>query len=63
MPPMDRPDCFKCRYLVITWDQEFPYACQGMGFKSRRIPWREVLHASGQPCRMFTPKPRRPEED
>ena len=58
---MDRPDCFKCRYLVITWDKDRPYACQGMGFKSRQIPSIVVRRDSGEHCRLFTPKPDRPE--
>jgi len=51
------PDCFKCRYFIITWDQERPYACLGMNFKSKLIPRLEVFRASGQPCALYTPKP------
>lgn len=51
------PDCFKCRHLVITWQPNYPYACRAMGFKSGRMPWQEVVRASGMPCFMFTPKP------
>ncbi len=53
---MAGPDCFRCRYLKITWDQDRPYGCQGMGFKSHDIPWRVVLATSGEPCRLFKPK-------
>ena len=53
---MKDPDCFKCRYLEITWDRERPYGCLLMGFKSKRIPWREVYLASGETCRAFRPK-------
>ncbi|MBW1711788.1 MAG: uracil-DNA glycosylase [Deltaproteobacteria bacterium] len=55
---MNHIDCFKCRHLVITWDQDRPYACQGMGFKSRRIPSLVVKQASGQDCLVFSPKPK-----
>jgi len=60
---MASPDCFKCRHLSITWDRHWPYACQGMGFKSRGIPWRVVLQASGAPCRLFSPKPESKESE
>lgn len=51
-----RPDCIKCRHLKITWQMERPYACLAMGFKSHRIPWQEVVRASGKPCLMFQAK-------
>jgi len=54
---VSRIDCFKCRHLVITWEADRPYACQGMGFKSRQIPSQVVRRESGAPCRLFSPKP------
>lgn len=54
------PDCFRCRHLEITWEQGRAYACRGMGFKSKEIPWRLVQATSGQPCLLFSPKPPRP---
>lgn len=54
-----RPDCFRCRHLEITWEHGRGYACRGMGFKSKEIPWRVVLASSGQPCEVFSPKPGR----
>lgn len=59
---MASPDCFRCRHLRITWESGRGYACQAMGFKSREIPWRLVLRASGQPCLQFSPKPPRPKQ-
>lgn len=53
---MSRPNCFKCKHLKITWDQDWPYACRGLDFKSRKIPSLEVSGASGLPCQMFSPK-------
>jgi hypothetical protein len=55
--PPTRPDCFRCIHLKITWDKTRPYACSGMGFKSKQIPWRVVLRNSGKPCMLFKPKP------
>jgi len=52
------PSCFKCKHLKITWDQAKPYACLAMGFKSKQIPTLVVRRESGQPCLLFTPKPR-----
>lgn len=54
-----RPDCFKCIYLEITWDPVMPYACWGLNFKSKLIPWREVVISSGLPCQLFEPKPKK----
>lgn len=47
------PNCMQCRHHVITYDVNFPYACQAMGFKSRQLPCREVLASSGLACQMF----------
>ena len=49
-------DCWQCRHHYITHDAGFPYGCQAMGFKSRRLPCLEVLAASGHPCLMFRRK-------
>jgi hypothetical protein len=57
-PEPKHPDCFRCRNLEITWERGRAYACRGMGFKSKEIPWRVVLASSGQPCQLFSPKPR-----
>ena len=52
-----RPNCFKCRHLLITWERGRGYACRAMGFKSQVVPWRVVVKESGMPCLMFEPKP------
>ena len=52
------PDCLRCRHLVITWESGRAYACRAMGFKSAQMPWQVVLRSSGQPCLLFSPKPR-----
>ena len=53
----ERPNCFKCRHLVITWQMQRGYACRAMGFKSKIIPSLEVFRASGKQCQVFSPKP------
>lgn len=40
----------QCAHHVITHDAKFPYACKALGFKSRHLPLREVLRASGAAC-------------
>ena len=56
--PHDKPpeNCFNCRHFSLTWELRFPYLCRAMGFKSRRMPSREVLEASGRPCLRFEAK-------
>jgi hypothetical protein len=55
---MERIDCFKCRYMQVTWDRNFPYGCRAMGFKSKVAPSMEVFRSSGMKCMQFQPKER-----
>lgn len=54
--------CFGCRFFGITHDVRQPYSCASFGFRSRRLPWQEVLSSSGQPClrRVQAPMPKGP---
>jgi hypothetical protein len=45
-----KTDCQQCRYYYITHDEDFPYGCKAMGFKSRRFPSIVVRNSSGQEC-------------
>jgi hypothetical protein len=54
--PESVPDCWKCLHHFITHDPTFPYGCHAMQFKSRRLPCKEVLDASGEGCLMFQRK-------
>ena len=54
------PTCARCRHYRITHDAGFPYACELHGFKTRRMPWRDVLEASGTHCLGFAARPPRP---
>jgi len=56
MKNSERIDCFKCKYLHITWEPQFPYACEALGFKSKMFPSFEVFRNSNIPCQMFAPK-------
>lgn len=50
--------CNGCVFFYITHDATFPYGCRAMNFKSRQLPSREVFMASGQPCLLFSARPR-----
>ncbi|NBX45248.1 MAG: uracil-DNA glycosylase [Gammaproteobacteria bacterium] len=52
----EAPNCWQCRHFKVSWDPNFPYACDTMGFKSHILPCIEVLRADGHPCRAFEPK-------
>jgi hypothetical protein len=49
-------NCFHCKYLKITWEPAFPYACTAIGFKSRMIPSFEVQKDSQMECQFFMMK-------
>jgi len=46
-------DCRKCSYYYITWDENFPYGCKAMKFKSKYVPDMEVRLTSGKDCLSF----------
>jgi len=48
--------CYKCRHYYITWDNNFPYGCRAMGFKSYETPSVTVYKSSGTNCLLFEPK-------
>lgn len=52
----NRPVCHNCEHYYITWDQNFPYGCRAMGFKSRKRPSQDVYESSGMDCQLFTRK-------
>lgn len=47
---MIRIDCLKCRFLAVTWEPRYPYACTLLGFKSRSMPSVVAQNATGAPC-------------
>ena len=46
--------CRDCMHYYITHDAAFRYGCRALDFKSRRLPEREVIDASGQPCQYYS---------
>jgi len=56
----NRPRCNACAHFHITFERNFRYGCRALGFKSRRLPERDVIESSGQLCQFFEAKWRRP---
>lgn len=50
--------CNGCTFYYVTHDAAFPYGCRALAFKSRQLPSREVLIASGQACQLFAARSR-----
>jgi hypothetical protein len=50
------PNCRACKHYYITWDEDFPYGCKAMRFKSKRLPHLDVLESSGTHCLLFVAK-------
>jgi len=48
--------CHQCAHYFITHHVAFRYGCRALGFKSKSQPCREVMAASGEPCRYFERK-------
>lgn len=48
--------CRHCRYYQITWDQNNPYGCKKLGFKTKLHPADYILNLSGEPCHSFDAK-------
>ncbi len=54
--PNKRPNCWKCTFFGISWDERFPYECRAMHFKSKVIPHIEVFKLDGVRCLSFVDK-------
>ena len=57
---MDSINCFTCKHFFITWDKNFPYGCNALGFKSKNMPAAEVYNASALECLKYEKKPDAP---
>lgn len=51
-----RVDCYQCRYLSITYQQDKPFACALFSMRSRLLPSIQVQRSSGSPCAGFEEK-------
>ena len=54
--PGRAPDCLSCAYFRVTWDADFPRACDVFGIKSRNLPAYEVFAATGRHCPAYERK-------
>lgn len=55
-PRQQRPNCFACRHFYITHEQNTPYGCRALGFKSAQSPALVVFSNSGLQCQLFAAK-------
>lgn len=52
-----KPNCMKCKYYFITFDQHAPKGCKAYNIKSKQLPSMIVKQASGGECLGFSAKP------
>ena len=52
----EMPNCWKCKFFRITWDKNFRYGCESMGFRSKVLPSLEVFKSDGRHCLSFKTK-------
>lgn len=50
------PNCRACEHYYITWDENFPYGCKALHFKSKHLPRLDVKESSGTDCLFFSAK-------
>lgn len=53
-----KPNCFSCKYFMVTWDPKSPRACKAYGFKTKELPTSVVRRSSGLDCLKFEEKRR-----
>ena len=53
----DRPDCWSCQHFAVSWDPKMPYLCKRLGFKSKMVPYLEVVSADGRACMGYERRP------
>jgi len=51
-----RTICGDCKYLGVTYQRQNPWKCDRFGFKSKELPARVVLQATGTECALYTLK-------
>lgn len=55
--PDRAPNCVQCVHFRITWDPDFPRACNLFNIKTRSMPSYEVFAANKLHCPSFQRKP------
>ena len=51
--PSRAPNCLKCMFFKVTWDAQFPRACEIFSIKTVQLPSYEVYRATGRNCPSF----------
>ncbi len=52
----DKTSCWQCAYFAVSWDKNFRYKCNKIGFKSQSLPSTEVKKIDGRDCLHFKRK-------
>ncbi len=50
------PNCLKCVFFKVSWDEHKPRQCNYFNFKSKDMPSHVVFQASGMVCPHFQQK-------
>ena len=48
--------CWDCKYFAISWDPNYRYQCNQMGFKSNSLPSQRVKIVDNRDCLGFKSK-------
>ena len=52
----EKVTCWDCKYFAISWDPNFRYQCNQMGFKSNNLPSQRVRMIDNRDCLAFKSK-------
>lgn len=50
------PNCLKCVFFQVTWNENHPRSCLKFHFKSKELPSVVVRQSTGVACPHFTSK-------
>jgi len=53
---VEKPNCMKCKYFYITWNNKQPNGCRMYRIVTKHIPSLEVLRHTGTNCIGFEEK-------
>ena len=56
MKLISRIRCINCKFYQVSWDEDKPYGCSKLGFKSKIEPSAYVIQISGNICQSFVAK-------
>ena len=50
------PNCFRCQFFYVTWDEKRSRGCRRYGFKTPDLPAQVVFRQSREHCLSFAEK-------